>query len=422
MPTEAPTAPSVPQSPPRVGTSTLGGANKILERFKEFKAKEAGVEPKAPVAPAPPVQEQKPSKPEEPPQKPAPEQKPVVEKKPAVDPKKAEIESILPPEKPLPSKKEEKKEEVQSTEDSKIGTDGLNKEQRAELLKFKEKAARVDELEKQAETYTLTFKERDELKKTKEELEARLKELEPAAYMHNIMLDPKYKQSFGEPMQKIESYLVKVCEKFKISPGELQTAIWNEDRFAGNEKLSELFSEMDSTSSQEALSTIQKLRELVASEREYLKNPVEAWNALEAERKSKEEQKKQEFASTYRLASEKVADAMESRFPFIKEKGLRDEILKESLEVDFDSLTPQQKAGIIQSYSVALRINPIIDELRSEIERLKKAIKDDIPPGPNDGSPESPKVEKSDYLSEEELSKMTPGQRLTAWRTGKIRQ
>lgn len=415
MPTEAPTAPSVPQTQPRVGTSSLGGAAQIVKRFQEFKAKESGGEAKAPVAPAAPaapVKEQA---------APPAKEEPKVEKEVvSVDPKKTELESILPPEKTLP-KKEEKKESVQSTEDVK-GTDGLTKEQRAELVRFKEKAARVDELEKQAETYTLTTKERDELKKAKEDLEARIKELEPAAYMHNITLDPKYQESFGKPMKIIDTYLGKVCEKFSINPSELQSAIWNEDRFAGNQKLSELFSEMDSTTAQEALSTIQKFRELAVSEREYLKNPIEAWNALETERKSLSEQKKQEFKQTYKIASEKVMDAMESRFPFIKEKGIREEILKESLDVDFDALTPAQKAGIVQSYAVALRINPLIDELREEIARLKKAIKDDLPPGPGDGAPAAAKPEKSDYLSDEELAKMSPGQRAMAFRAGKIRQ
>lgn len=389
------TTPTLPsETPPTPATSSLGGASAIQNRFNEFMANDGKTPPEI--------------KKEE-----APEKKEAVKE---VKEEKTETQSLLPPEKTPEVKKEEKT--PQSTE-KKVGSDGLTKEERAELVKFKEKASRVDELEAKLGEFDLTRKERDELRTLKTEMEEKLKTYEAKATAFDVRNSPHFQKTIEEPGARLTTAMESICATHKLTPEDVFKAIYAEDPMKGNAVLSEYMSSLDAMTARTFERIVGDLRELNIKANQLIEKAPEAWTAIQAEQKKREEADKLKAKESYKLASGAIHGAMKERFPFLADEKLSKDVLDSSMEIDFDALSPDKKAYYAQAGQTLLHVNNIIREKDAEIARLKAAVaKQSREPGLADG--DVPKKETATQVEEQNLEKMTVGQRMAAFAAGKL--
>ncbi len=303
--------------------------------------------------------------------------------------------SAIPSEKQIPSKVDKKDETVvekteaekaseaaklQSTEgkDAK-GTDGMTPEERAAFVSNK-KASEGWAKEKEQVTAELsTLKaEKEAYENRIKEYENRVKELEPVALMQDIRLHPKYKDTIEKPQQEIEAFLGKVCKKYELKPNEVNSAIWNEDEFAGNEAIAEMKTNMDDVTSANFARAIQDLRKIAQDEAKLLKDPQGAMTALNAERKKADEEAKVKAEKTYRMAKDAVWEALPESFPFLKDvfkdKALADEVKADADAIQWDNMSPDAKAFYAYAGSVFLRQGHLTKADKDEIAQLKTAL------------------------------------------------
>lgn len=384
-------APPVSEVQPNPLASTLGGKEAILARFQAFQKGEA-----------------------EPVQKEAPQEEVKVESQ---APEKVEAKqesSLLPKEKEVI--KPVAKEEPKKVEDKK-GSDGLTKEERAELIKFKEEASRAKELEAKLKDFDLTTKELNELKALKSELEEKAKVYEAKATAFDVTATPKFQETIAKPMGRLVEAMERLCAGNEISVDEVFAALENPDISKGNATLAEFMASLNTFDQGDFTRMVGDMRDLNRKGQELVAKAPEAWTALQAEQQKAQEVEKTKAKETYKMANEAVFKAMQDRFPFLKEETLAKDVSQGALEVDFDNLSPDAKAYYAQAGMVALHFNPIIKSKDEEIASLKAALKKhSITVGPASGSKPDDKGESQKQESETEGS--TVGSRLVAAMAG----
>jgi hypothetical protein len=390
---------------PRTSTSALGGAKEIMNRFEAFRAAEAeGGKETKPEAPEKAAAPQKAANGTE-------------TKQEASSEKKAD--GLLPPEKGLQKAPESKAEakgdkKDQSTEE-KRGSDGLTKTERAELVKFKERA---EAAEAKLGEHELTRKEAEELRAYKETAEAKVKELEERSKIYeakatafDVTASPHYQKTIHEPMVTLTKGMEALCEQKKLDADAVFAAIANPDESVGNEALSEFLASLDTFTSNKFQRMVNDMRDLDRKGQELIAKSPEAWSAIQAEQTRQAEAQKTKDKETYEIAGKALIPAWQERFPFITPE-MGEEIRKEALTVDFDKLPPASKATYAQALAVTTRMNAALQAKDAEIERLKKAIKDDLPPGPNDTETSHQPKEQAKKLDDDAYANLTTGQRL----------
>jgi hypothetical protein len=389
---------------PRTSTSALGGAKEIMNRFEAFRAAEAG--------------EGKETKPEAPEKAAAPQKAAngTETKQEASSEKKAD--GLLPPEKGLqkaPESKAEPKGSPDKKSQEKAGPDGLTKEQRSDLVKVKERAealeSRAKELEEKLSDHEITKKEVEELRKVRAELEERSKIYEAKATAFDVTASPHYQKTIHEPMVTLTKGMEALCEQKKLDADAVFAAIANPDESAGNEALSEFLASLDTFTSNKFQRMVNDMRDLDRKGQELIAKSPEAWSAIQAEQTRQAEAQKTKDKETYEIAGKALIPAWQERFPFITPE-MGEEIRKEALTVDFDKLPPASKATYAQALAVTTRMNAALQAKDAEIERLKKAIKDDLPPGPNDTETSHQPKEQAKKLDDDAYANLTTGQRL----------
>ncbi len=309
--------------------------------------------------------------------------------------KPAADKSAIPSEKAIPEKVEKKVDgapekseaekaaeaaKLQSTEgDKSKGTDGMTAEERAAFVAEK-KSFEGWKSEKEKVTGELTSlkQQLEELKADKEAKEQRLKEIEPVALLQDIKLHPKYKDTIEKPQQEIEAFLGKVCKKYELKPSEVQSAIWSEDPFEGNEIIAEMQSKMDSVTSANFSRAVEDIRKIAESEAKLMKDPQGAWTALNAEKKAADAEAAAKAEKTYHLAKEAVWEQLPELFPFLKDvlkdADVAKEIKDESDKVNWSDMSPDTKAFYAQAGTTFLRFPSILKAHKDEIAQLKKAL------------------------------------------------
>lgn len=341
------------------------------------------------------------------------------ESKPEPETKKEPKESsVLPKEiaPKTPEKKEEPKKSIPSTEQKKVGTDGLTVEERKDLLAFKEKASRVDELEAKVKDHESTAKERDELKKLKEELEEKVKINDAKAKAFDIRSSQEFKEAIADPMTKLYNGMKELCKNHKIEFKEVMAALESPDTAKGNAALDEFMAPLDRLSARTFERIVNDMRDLNAQANEMMDRAPEAWEAIQTASQKKAEEQKVKDKETYRLANDTVLKHMQERFPFLSDKEVSAEVLKEANELDFAAMPPDVRAYYAQSGQVALRFNGILKERDAEIAQLKAALsKHQKEPGPTDGSSSTASVNGREAQDEDKsMDGMTTGQRFVA--------
>jgi hypothetical protein len=388
------------ESAPPALTSSLGGAKAIAGRFAAFQAQEAAGGTKADPGPS---EAPKPASGAE-----ATETTP-----------KVEASSALPPEKESP-KEEKKPDPKPAATDKKVGSDGLTKEERADLVRFKKEAERAGELEKKLADHELTRKERDELKELHAKAEERAKTYEAKAMAFDVRSSPEFQKSIIEPGERLEGAMREIIKEFKLSEEDVFGAIFNPSSVKGNATLSEYISNMDAMTARRFERIVGDMRDLEVRSQQLIEKAPEAWQAIQANSKKLEEESKAKAKETYRLASEDVFSQMQQRFPFLKEEAVAKEVMAEASSLDFDSLTPDKKAYYAQSGQALLHVNSILKAKDAEIASLKAALKKGgSEPGPADGGAGAASKTVAEVKADD-LSKMTPGERMVAFVQGRI--
>lgn len=397
-----PSAPPISEAQPQSSSSTLGGKEAILARFQAFQRGEdtsvAKEEPKqeTPQQEAPPAKEEKPDASQ------APENKPEAKQE----------SSILPKEKELPKPPTKQEAKVEKPKSELRGSDGLNKEERAELLKFKEKASKVEELEAKLKDFEITTKELAELKALKDDLEQRAKTYEAKATAFDITSTPKWQETIAQPMSLLVKAMESLCESNGLPTDEVFAALENQDISKGNAALSEFMSSMNTLDQRSFDRMIGDMRDINRKGQELVAKAPEAWTALQAEQQKAKEEAKAKELETYKLANEAVFKAMQERFPFLKDETISKEVLEGATALDFEGMSPDAKAYYAQAGMTALHFNNIVKSKDEEIASLKAALKKHQPIGPNNGSRSEEKPEGQNQ--EAAMDGMTTGERMVA--------
>lgn len=396
-PPQSPSQPAVVTQATPGGQSSLGGSAAIKARFDAFRAQESAPEGNAPETPTAPQKE--------------------TTQKPDAAPPEKKSDAILPPEKEVPKAPEKKPEpqKPQSTEPPKKGSDNLTKEERAELVAFKEKAARVDELEQKVKDHEATSKERDELKTLTKQLEDKAKVYEAKATAFDVTSTPHFQDTISKPMQALVEGMESICKSNNLAPEEVFSAIQNPDETKGNTVLSEFVGTMDSFTSRKFERIVNDMRELSRKGQALIDKAPEAWTAIQEEQKKRESEAKTKAQETYTAANQAVMREMKERFPFLKDDKIGEEVLKEAQGVNWDDLSPDKKAYFAQAGYVMLHINSQMKTLREENESLKAAMKRDQPFGPDGGNKETANGQETNKERDDDaFMKMTSGQRFAA--------
>lgn len=371
-------------------------------RFAAFQQKEATAKAPAPEAketpnPTPPATEQKP----------APETK--VE---------AKTSTLLPSEKTAPKEPSQLTEKKPDPTPEKKGADGLTKEERAELVRFKKEAERVSELEEKVKTFEATQSERDELKRRYTELEERAKVYEAKATAFDVRNSTHFQETVDKPMKILVHGMDDLCQKNNLNADEVYQAIWAPNETDGNVKLAEFLGSMDGFTTDKFKRMVNDMRDLGRKAQELTEKAPEAWSAIQAEEKKRKEEALSKSKETYRLANEAVfhGDGKEAglkdRFPFLKDTPEGQQVLTDAIAVDFDTMPPGTRAYYAQAGQAALHFNRILQAKETEIAQLKEALKKEGHVArPSDGNKplEEAKSEADPYAG------MTTGQRMAAY-------
>ncbi len=330
--------------------------------------------------------------------------------------------SILPQEKEIKTaepKEEKKAQSTESTPIKKVGVDGLTKEERSELVAFKEKASRVDELEQKVKDHESTSKERDELKALTKELESKVKLYEAKATALDVTTSPHFQKTITEPIVRISKSLESIIKGNSLDADAIWSAIQNPKTTEGNAILSEQMAALDTLTSRQFERMVNDLRDLDAKGQDLIAKAPEAWTAIQEDERKRSVEQSTKDKEVYTRANQAVYQAMEERFPFFKEGDIGKEILKDASEADFKSMSPDKLAYYAQAGMAMLHVNSVIKAKDAEIASLKSALKKEKSPGPADGD-HSTSTDRTNGDSSIDLSKLTPGQRFQLFKAGKI--
>lgn len=359
------------------GKSALGSTTEISQRLEQFMK----------------------AKPEPTGEKPSSEI-PLKDKK-APTPEKAEKTSDT-PEKPDPSK-------------DKVGTDGLTKEERAQVVEFKKRAeaaeARVKDYESTAAEREAAQKELKELKEWRAKIEPVHERNEKEIAAIRVQQSTKYQESIAQPMHRLTQTIEEIAKSVELDADAVFNAIGQRDLVKRNAAISEYLNSMDPLTQDTFKRAVNDLLDLEPKAQKIIKEAQESWQAVQLAEKQEAEAKARKEKETYALASEAVWDEMTKHYPFLGDEKVREYIRGKADSYDFDHAPADIKAYFAQSGYAMVKVSEIIEGKDNEIKELKESVKrlQGSKGGMGTGSAAPAKSEK------EQVNGTTPGDRFNSW-------
>lgn len=378
------------------GTSVLGGPKEISARLSSFMDSRKGPgESDKSQLPLPDKKKEL-----------APDKTKETEKPPVVDKDKT---SNTPPDKTAPDKE-------------KVGSDGLTKEERAQVVEFKKRAetaeARLKELEAKASEGEASKKELAEIKKLEKERQIDYDRNEREIAAIRIQGSKKYQETIAKPMHLLTTKIEEIAKGCNLDADEVFSTISMTDLVKRNQGLEKYLESMDALTRGTFTQTVNSLLDLEPKAAKIMAEAREAWQALQQEEKEAAELESQQKRETYLKASEEVWKEVKSRLPALSKLDPKVEAKIREKADNFDLATASQDvvAFAAQSaYSIG-EMQGAIDKLEEENDQLKASIKrlGGERLGPGDGAT-SKETEKP------QLQGGNSGSRFEAWRTGSRR-
>lgn len=328
-----------------------------------------------------------------------------------------------------PAKKGEEAQKDTPKDDDQRGTDGLTKEERSALLRYKKQAEeadrRIKELEQTIADVESTRKERDEAKRELEELREKAKERDSAweraqaalAY-HNIQEHPRYKKEILEPITKAIESVQHICKSKEIDHMKIIAAIEHPDVIEGDEIISEAIVNLPEATKTRFLRHVEELRSLIEKENIIRSDAKKAWESLVENDRIEEKSKREREVTEYKKASKEVFSLLEERYKDIFEEKEDGKTVKDIILEDFERIDPSKiselpadhKAYFFQAGHILPFVERALHRTAEKVKELEEVIENlsNNRPGPgkalratNSTSTKQPKVEIEGNSTEE---------------------
>jgi hypothetical protein len=358
------------------GKSALGSSSEIADRLKDFVAKK------------PETTGDKPSSGEIPLKK---------------APEKTEKDTQT-PEKPDPTK-------------DKVGTDGLTREERAQVVEMKKRA---EAAEARVKDYETTVAEREAAQKELKELKEWRAKIEPVHERNEkeiaairVQQSTKYQDSIARPMQALTQTIEEIAKSVELDADAVFNAIGNRDLVKRNAAISEYLTSMDPLTQDTFKRAVNDLLDLEPKAQKIIKEAQESWQAVQLEEKKAAEEKSRKEKETYAKASDAVWDVIAENYPFLNEDETREYIRGKADSYDFDNAPADVKAYFAQSGYAMVKVQKVIEARDQKIKELEESVKrlQGSKAGMHTGSPAPAKAER------ETVNGSTPGDRFKSWLT-----
>lgn len=396
----APTAPpdtsQTPLQTGKSGTSALGGSKAISDRLASFMDKRGGETKDKPTLPLP-------DKKKEPAQNGDGKDK-VTDKADANGKDKID-----------PAKKE-----APADGKDKIGTDGLTKEERAQVVEFKKRAeaaeTRVKELETKASDGEATAKELAELKKLHKDKESDYERNEREIAAIRVQGSKKYQETIAKPMQMLTDKIEEIAKGCQLDPDAVFNTIGMGDLVKRNAALKEYMDAMDPLTQDTFKQAVNTLLDLEPKAKKIMAEAREVWQATQLEEKEAAKAADEKRRETYLKASDAVWDEMTSRIPALADPEIAKQVRAKADNFDIAKAEPDLQAFAAQSAYAIKHMQAAIDSRDVEIAQLKESVKrlGGERLGPGDGAPGKQEDTRK-------LEGATSGDRFRQWSTGRGR-
>lgn len=322
----------------RAGSTTLGGAQKLQERFTKALSGKKDDEPST-TAPAKDKEKA-----------PAPEKK----------------------DQPLQSTEAKVPEEKASAEE-KRGTDGRTPEERQKFLVEKDRQGKeVAELRAKAQAHDTLLQERDSLKTRLQELEAERESLSAKASAHDVREHPEYKKSIAGPKDRLGNFLRVVSEKNNLPLPQIIAAINSDDIQASNVELTEYAKNLDDITRSDFFTAVREARTLLEKERRLFEDAPKALAALRARETKEAEAKAKQAAEIKKVAEQEVWQDMSKKLPQLSEDEFAATVKADMEEIDWNE--PSAFAHAKLAGAVIFQIPRMLQEKDSKIAQLEDTI------------------------------------------------
>jgi hypothetical protein len=387
----APTQDHSQTAPPqgKTGSSSLGGARDIANRLDSFMQGRAGNGTGASKSELPLPPEKQKEK--------VTTDKPKVDQAKVTDPKD--------------------KATTQSPEKEKVGSDGLTKEERAQVVEFRKRAetaeARAKELEAKEAEGQASAKELAELKRLNKERETDYERNEREIAAVRIQGSKKYQETIAQPMQRLTTKIEEIAKGTQQDPDTVFNAIGIADTVKRNLALNEILEKMDPLTQDVFKQSVNALLDLEPKAAKLMSEAREAWQAHQLEEKQAKESEAQLKRETYLKASEEVWKVMQERLPALSDPEISKRVRERADKFDIYTAPEDIVAMAAQSaYSVG-EMQAVIDKKDEEISQLKASIErlNGERVGPANGSTPAAKSGVS-------FNGSNSGERFEQWRKG----
>lgn len=351
-PTTSPTDSSqTPLATGKTGTSALGGAKAITDRLSSFiKGRESGEQP---------TDKSKLPLPEKKEKAPAPEGS-------TTDKVNGTGKDKAPDKKDAPTDKD------------KIGTDGLTKEERAQVVEFKKRAetaeSRLKELETKHQEGEATAKELAELKKLNQSREADYDRNEREIAAIRIMGSKKYQETIARPMQALTAKIQEIAKGCNLDADAVFGTIGMTDLVKRNNALKDYLDSMDPLTAETFKQSVNALLDLEPKAHKLITESREAWQALQIEEKEAGEREAQLKRETYLKASDAVWKEMQDKLPMLNKEDITKHVRAKADNFDFSKADPDILAYMVQSGYSMKYMQEAIDAKDQEIAQLKASV------------------------------------------------
>lgn len=395
-PTTPPDTSQTPLQTGKSGTSALGGSKAISDRLASFMDKRGGETKDKPTLPLP-------DKKKEPAQNGDGKDK-VTDKADANGKDKID-----------PAKKE-----APADGKDKIGTDGLTKEERAQVVEFKKRAeaaeTRVKELETKASDGEATAKELAELKKLHKDKESDYERNEREIAAIRVQGSKKYQETIAKPMQMLTDKIEEIAKGCQLDPDAVFNTIGMGDLVKRNAALKEYMDAMDPLTQDTFKQAVNTLLDLEPKAKKIMAEAREVWQATQLEEKEAKELEAQQKRDTYKKADAEVWKLMQERLPALNNPEIAKRIDERAANFDLYSAPEDIVAMAARSAYAVGEMQSLLDTQAEEIAQLKESVKrlGGERLGPGDGAPGKQEDTRK-------LEGATSGDRFRQWSTGRGR-
>lgn len=376
------------------GNSALGGPKAISDRLSSFMDKRAGIEPKEKTS------------------LPLPDKK---KESPADKTKDADKTELNGKDKVDPSKKD-----LPVDDKAKVGTDGLTKEEREQVVTFKKRAeaaeSRLKELEAKAQEGEASAKELAEIKRINKERESDYERNEREIAAIRVQGSKKYQETIARPMQMLTEKIEEIAKGCNLDPDAVFNSIATADLVKRNGALKDYMESMDPLTQDTFKQAVNALLDLEPKAKRIMQESREVWQATQLEEKEAAKRAEEQRRETYLKASDAVWSEMTSRITALNDPDITKAVREKADNFDFSKAEPDLQAFAAQAAYSVKHLQQAIDSRDEEIAQLKASVKrlGGERLGPGDGSTAPDK-------SSTKVEGANSGARFDQWRNGRGR-